>query len=289
MFDSDSAQLQNALHIARTNATQLRQHGLYTDSVDLILRRIYCESNLERAVCGVDLVIETVPGKIQFKRHILTHLDRLCTSETIIAINSSTFVPSDLAVGLLHDERKKRVLVMHFWNPAHLMPLVEVVPHPHMTPPVFDTVKTLLIQCGKTPVVMRTEIPGLIGNRLVSALLREAMDLVAKGVATPEDIDLVAKASFGRRIPVTGIFGTADIDGLDASLEICRGLFPNLCNETAPPPMLSRLVEQGNLGVISGSGWSQYSPEHIAPVHESLAMKLLSQLLREQGSKRTET
>ena len=276
--DSDPAQLERALGIVRTNADLLRQHGLVIESVDQLIERIVSESRLEQAVQGVDLVIEAVPEKLQLKRHIFSQLDRLCPPETIFASNSSTFVPSAMALSLLHDTRKMQFLVMHYWNPAHLMPLVEIVPHPRTRPSVVDAVKALLTGCGKVPVVVRKEIAGFIGNRLAFALQREAMDLVSQGVASPEDIDLVARTSFGRRLPVTGIFGTADLGGLDVYLAICRTLFPELCSGTAPPPLLGRMVEQGNLGVKSGAGWSQYTSEQIDALREALTAELVHQL-----------
>ena len=283
LHDSDPAQLGNARNIAHTNAGLLHQHGLLAVPADEVAGRIVCESVLEKAVQDADLVIEAVPEKIQLKRRIFSHLDRLCSAETIFASNSSTFVPSTMAMSLLHDERKMRFVVMHYWNPAHLMPLVEIVPHPNARPSVVDAVRTLLTRCGKVPVLVRKEIAGFIGNRLAFALQREAMDLVRQGVASPEDIDLVAKTSFGRRIPVTGIFGTADLGGLDVYLEICRGLFPELCSEMNPPPLLGRMVDQGNLGVKSGAGWSQYTPGRIAAIRESLTAELVHQLQRDRA------
>lgn len=282
LHDSNPVQLENARGIARTNAALLHQHGLLAGPVEELVARIAWESSLEQAVRGVDLVIEAVPEKLQLKRHLFSNLDRMCAPETIFASNSSTFVPSTMAMSLQQDERKGRFLVMHYWNPAHLMPLVEIVPHPNARPSVVDAVKALLTRCGKVPVVVRKEIAGFIGNRLAFALQREAMDLVSQGVASPEDIDLVARTSFGRRIPVTGIFGTADLGGLDVYLEICRGLFPELCSTMTPPALLGRLVEQGNLGVKSGAGWSQYTSGQIAAIRESLTTELVHQLQRDR-------
>lgn len=289
LHDSDSAQIEKAKIIVRTNANLLCEHGLLADAPDELVARIAYEAGLEQAVRGVDLIIEAVPEKLQLKRRIFSHLDRMCPPETIFASNSSTFVPSAMAVGMHHDERKMRFLVMHYWNPAHLMPLVELVPHPNTRVSVVDAVKDLLVRCGKEPVVVRKEIAGFIGNRLAFALQREAMDLVSKGVASPEDIDLVARASFGRRIPVTGIFSTADLGGLDVYLEICRALFPELCSATTPPSMLSRMVEQGNLGVKTGGGWNQYNSGQIAAIRESLTAELVHQLQRDQSNRPRES
>ncbi len=283
LCDSDPAQLERAETVARSNTELLcRQNLLAGATVENVVARIAMVSRLEQAVDGVGLVIEAVSEKIQLKQQLFRHLDHLCRPDTILASNSSTFVPSRMAVGFEHAERKARFLVMHYWNPAHLIPLVEIVPHPETSPHVVEFIQTLLRQCGKTPVVVKKEMAGFIGNRLAFALQREAMDLVAKGVASPEDIDAVARTGFGRRLPVCGIFGTADLGGLDVYLEACRSLFPELCNEPTPPAALRRLVEQGNLGVKSGVGWRSYTPKEISDIKESLAAELIHQLHRDR-------
>jgi 3-hydroxybutyryl-CoA dehydrogenase len=147
---------------------------------------------------------------------------------------------------------------------------------------VTEEVRQLLVRCNKTPVLVRKEIDGFIGNRLAFALQREAMDLVARGVATPEDIDTVARTSFGRRIPVSGIFGTADLGGLDVYLEVCRSLFPQLCNDRVLPEALRRSVEHGHLGVKTRHGWKQYTAEEVAALNESLTGELVRQLQRDR-------
>lgn len=282
LHDLQSSQLEKAVQVVRTNVGLLRQHGIIAEPIDPVVTRIICESKLDAAVHNADLIIEAVAERFQLKCQLFRHLDDLCQPEAIFASNTSTFEPSRLALGLTHAERKKRFLVMHYWNPAHLMPLVELVPHPEALPGVIESVQALLVQCGKVPVVVRKEIPGFIGNRLAFALQREAMDLVAKGVASPEDIDQVARMSFGRRLPVSGIFGTADLGGLDVYLEISRALFPQLCNESAPPAELKRLVERGDFGVKSGAGWKCYSTTETAALREALTEELIHQLKRDK-------
>lgn len=281
LHDSEEAALDRAKAIMRGNAELLRRHGLLQETEAAVLARITGETKLEAAVESVGLVIEAVPERVQLKQQLFRHLDKLCAPETILASNSSTFVPSQLSLGLVHPERKARLLVMHYWNPAHLMPLVEIVPHPETAPDVVESTRALLLQCGKTPVVVRKEIAGFIGNRLAFALQREAMDLVARGVASPEDIDAVARASFGRRLPTTGIFGTADLGGLDVYLEVCRSIFPDLCADGSPPAALERLVKEGNLGMKTGTGWKRYAPEEMAAIREELGAELIRQLKRD--------
>ncbi len=283
LHDSQPGQLDKALQTVRANTELLIRHGLLSETVAAVVSRIVCEPGLEPAAREADLVIEAVPEKLELKRRIFEQLAQVCRPEAILASNTSSFVPS-LIAGMLDAGRVKRFLVMHYWNPAHLIPLVELVPHPQTDASVLAGVKVLLGHCGKSPVVLRKEEPGFIGNRLAFALQREAMNLVERGVASQEDIDTVVKTSFGRRMPVSGVFGTADLGGLDVYLEICNSLFPHLCNESSAPAMLKRLVEQGDLGAKTGAGWSKYTPDQIAALRQSMTEELIHQLKRDQGA-----
>jgi len=279
--DIDARQLERAMETVRSNAAMLRSHGLLAVSVDDVAGRIATGERMEKAVAGSELVIEAVPERLELKHELFKQLDQLCGDATILASNTSTFVPSSLADGILGGKRKERFLVMHYWNPAHLVPLVELVPHPLTRPAVVGEIKGLLERCGKTPVLVRREIAGFIGNRLAFALQREAMDLVARGIASPEDVDTVARAGFGRRIPISGVFGTADLGGLDVYLEVCRSIFAELCADKEPPNGLKQLVEQGKLGVKSGAGWKRYSEEKIARLKQDLTAELIRHLRRD--------
>lgn len=282
LCDVSEAQLDKARATIRKHATMMREHGMGSGSVEDWFTRVGFETQLEVAVAGVDLVIEAVRENLQLKVHIFTELDRWCAPEVILASTTSTFVPTALAAGLVNPERKGRFLVMHYWNPAHLVPLVEVVPHRDTKQEVLEFVRTLLEACGMRPVLLRKEVPGFIGNRLAFALQREAMSLVANGVATAEDIDQVVTSGFGRRMPVSGVFGTADLGGLDVYLAICQQLFPDLCNDASPPAILARQVEQGKLGVKTGEGWNKYSPEQISALQGALTEELVHQARRDR-------
>ena len=142
--------------------------------------------------------------------------------------------------------------------------------------------KACLERCGKQVVVLQKEVPGFIGNRLAFALQREAMDLVAKGVASPAEIDTVIRAGFGRRIPVSGIFGTADLGGLDVYLAICQSILPDLCAQTGAPAELKRLVASGRLGLKSGEGWYNYSSTEAAALRDAIATELVHHARRDQ-------
>ncbi|MBP6507091.1 MAG: 3-hydroxyacyl-CoA dehydrogenase family protein [Opitutaceae bacterium] len=271
LTDIDAAQLERGLSTIRGNASSLSEHGLLDRDVDEVVARVTCLPVLEEAVAGVGLVIEAVPEVIEAKKRLFRKLERETGSDVVLASNTSTFVPSKLCAAFERADTASRFVVMHYWNPAHLMPLVEVVPHATTDLWVLDIVRALLGRCRKQAVILRKEIPGFVGNRLAFALQREAMRMVAEGVALPDDIDTVARAGFGRRIPVTGIFGTADLGGLDVYRAVCDQLFPSLCNDRETPEVLKRLVESGRLGMKTGEGWRKYSHREIKEWHDRLA------------------
>jgi 3-hydroxybutyryl-CoA dehydrogenase len=275
LTDVNEAQLARGRATAEANAWKLHGHGLLPEPVDAVLGRIACTAVLDEAIADAGLVIEAVPENLQLKLRVFLELERKTGPRVILASNTSTFVPSSLAVGFVNPATAARLVVMHYWNPAHLIPLVEVVPHARTLPAVVDRVKGLLDRCDKHTVVLRKEVPGFIGNRLAFALQREAMRMVEDGVATPEDIDTVARAGFGRRIPVTGIFRTADLGGLDVYRAVCELIFPGLSNDHGVPESLKRLVQAGMLGVKTREGWHKYSEREVEEWQKRLTEALV--------------
>jgi 3-hydroxybutyryl-CoA dehydrogenase len=264
LTDPQDGQLERGRARIGENARDLHRHGLLPGTVKATLGRIAYEATVDEVLKGAGLVIEAVPEKIQLKLRIFTELERKTGPDVILASNTSTFVPSSLAVGLVAPDSARRLVVMHYWNPAHLIPLVEVVPHARTSPETLSRVTALLARCAKQTVVLRKEVAGFIGNRLAFALQREAMSLVARGVASPADIDTVTTAGFGRRAPVTGVFRTADFGGLDVYLAVCQSLFPGLCNDHLAPDTLKLLVQNGMLGTKTGEGWNKYTGGEVA-------------------------
>lgn len=279
LADPQSIQLEKARSLATANAALLEKNGLLSEPVPSVLARIRCEPDFKMHAPSADLVVEAVSERLDLKCQVFADLDRVCSQGAILASNTSTFMPSLLSAHLGHPER---MLVMHYWNPAHLIPLVEIVPHPKTAPEVVERVTSLLNKCGKRSVLVRKEVPGFIGNRLAFAIQREAMDLVANEVATPAEIDLVASAGFGRRISVTGVFGTADLGGLDVYLSICNSIFPDLSTAKKAPEILSQLVAEGKLGIKSGAGWTDYTQEQILALQTALTEELVRQAAKDR-------
>jgi 3-hydroxybutyryl-CoA dehydrogenase len=167
------------------------------------------------------------------------------------------------------------VLVAHYFNPPWLIPLVEIVRSPHTSDEVVSAVFELLTGMGKTPVIARKEAPGFIGNRLQGALLREALSIVERGIATPEDVDAVVKNGFGRRLSAAGVFELFDLVGWDLILAGARYLQGDLESSAEPSPVLREKIERGELGVKTGKGFYEWTPESAEASRTRIAQALV--------------
>ena len=263
-----------ALDTIRENLELLARHDLVTaEAIPDILARIQVRETPADTVRDADLVIEAATENLDLKRELFRTLDESAPPHAILASNTSTYRPSDLAAAT---GRPERVAIAHYFNPPYLLPLVEIVPGEATAPEVIETLRNLYSQMGKQPVVLGREILGFIGNRLQFALLREALALVDAGIATPADIDTVVRTSFGRRLPVTGVFQTFDLGGADTYLSICGTLFPSLDCSTEPSRRHQELVTEGRLGVKSLAGWYNYTPEEAAAIRRRLSEALIA-------------
>ena len=182
----------------------------------------------------------------------------VCAKGVILATNTSGLSPTAIAEGLAHPER---VVVTHFWNPPQLIPLVEVVPGEKTSPETMDRTMAWVRALGKQPVRLNKECPGFIGNRLQLALLREALHIVEQGYADVEEVDKSMVYGHGRRLPVTGPFLSADMGGLDIFHTISSYLFADLSNASVPSELMGKMVEAGDLGLKTGKGFYDWSPE----------------------------
>ncbi len=235
------------------------------------------EAGLE-AAHDAGLIIEAAPENLSLKQEIFTRLEAVCVPDAVIASNTSGISINQLASVLKHP---KRFLGTHFFTPADVIPLVEVIACEHTLPTHCDHIMAVLREVGKLPVLVRKDIPGFIGNRLQHALAREAMSLLEKGVASAEDIDTVAKWALGIRLAITGPLEQRDINGLDVHHAITEYLYPDLENRQTPLPLLSNKVGQGHLGVKSGKGFYDWTtPERKAALKEKDAtLRQLVELL----------
>jgi 3-hydroxybutyryl-CoA dehydrogenase len=238
------------------------------------LARIKSHDNMAAAVHGTRFVFEAAPEKLLLKQQIFAELESLVTPDCILASNSSAIPSTEIGRNLKHRER---VVGTHFWNPPHLVPLVEVVQTEWTSDATVRATIDLLAQCGRAPVHVRRDIPGFIGNRLQHALKREAIALVAAGVCDAETIDTVVKSGFGARMAVLGPMEQSDLVGLDLTLDIQNVLIGDLDHSTEPTQFLKDKVASGKLGMRAGEGFRKWTSEQANEVRERLRRYLAEQ------------
>ncbi|MBB5632734.1 3-hydroxybutyryl-CoA dehydrogenase [Cryobacterium mesophilum] len=238
----------------RIEAAALATPELSPESRLAALSRVVLAPELEAAVASADLVIEAVPEQLAIKEPIWTRLGQSSSPTAILATNTSALDIDAIAARVPHRER---VIGTHWFNPANVIPCVEVVRGAETSQTVVDAVVELLARAGKQPVVVKNS-PGFVANRIQFALVREALLCLEEGLATAEDIDAIVSSSFGMRLAVLGPLAHADFGGLGTYRSILDFLTGQLGERFSTPAILDRLVSEGRLGVSTGAGISEY-------------------------------
>lgn len=241
------------------------------DDAERILDRVEVVQSLESAVGDAEIVIEAVVEDLAVKQQVFAALDDLAPADALLATNTSVISISAIAEST---RRPERVLGTHWWNPAPLIPLVEVVPGSRTAVAALDRMVALLASVGKQPVRLKRDVPGFIGNRMQHALWREAFAIVEAGIAEPEDVDVVVKTSFGARLAVLGPIENADLVGLDMTKAIHDYLLPHLDAGVAVSRVVDERVEEGALGMKTGRGLRSWTPEQAEAVRTRLVEHL---------------
>jgi 3-hydroxybutyryl-CoA dehydrogenase len=239
-------------------------------------QRLNIVANLNELDAATQLVIEVVPENLPLKQDLFAELESIAPN-AILATNSSVYRVGDVS-NKMHDP--SRAIGTHWWNPPQLIPIVEVIQGSATSPEIVDWIMRLLAFCGKTPVHVRKDTPGFIGNRLQHALWREAFALVEEGIASPETVDLVARNTLGMKLRVMGPIENADYIGLDLTFAIHEYVFPALSRAQKPSSLLSERIDAGKLGAKSGSGMLDWPEGRRSEVAERLARHV-----REQAKK----
>jgi 3-hydroxybutyryl-CoA dehydrogenase len=283
LTDSNSEVLGQAIERIRTNIETLREHDATgMDAAATVCGRITPLPDLGTAASGADFIVEAVVENPEIKHEVLGLLEAHCPTHSIIASTTSSYCVRDLAGALGNPER---FLVTHFWNPPYIIPVVEVMPGDHTSAQAVGTTMALLKAAGKYPALVKRDVPGFVGNRLQHALRREAISIVAQGIASPEDVDLIARLSLGVRLPVVGPLETVDLGGLDLTRAIQAYLLPELDRSTEPLQLVQDKVERGELGAKAGKGFYDWPPGRAAAVIRQRDKTLLEmiKMLRAHG------
>ncbi len=239
-----------------------------------LLGRISAHERMESAMKDVAFVFEAAPEKLPLKQQLFAELEALTTPTTILASNSSAIPSTRIGEKLRHRER---VVGTHFWNPPHLVPLVEVTQNEKTSDETVARTMTLLRDAGRNPVHVKKDIPGFVGNRLQHALKREAIALIASGVCDAETIDEVVKSGFGARMAVLGPMEQTDLVGVDLTLDIQNVLLADLDRSTEPTQFIKDKVAAGKLGMRTGEGFRKWTPQSADAVRERLRNFLAGQ------------
>jgi 3-hydroxybutyryl-CoA dehydrogenase len=225
-------------------------------------------TSVAEAVATADLIIESVPESMECKLGVLAEAERAAPDGVVIATNTSSLPLDRLAASVRAPER---FLGWHWFNPAHLIPLVEVVPTSLTDPGVVAWSVQRLHEVGKRPLVLSRPVDGFLANRLQYALIREALALIDAGVATPEQIDAVLTDCLGLRWAVLGPMRSTDLAGITTAMAVATELFPKLSNADRPPACLNDLAEQGRLGLSAGAGFYAYpDPDEVLDTRDRL-------------------
>jgi 3-hydroxybutyryl-CoA dehydrogenase len=232
------------------------------------LANLRYEADFAAAVAEADFVFEAGPEKLEVKRTIFTNLGAKARPGAILCTNTSAIPIGQIGQDVAD---KSRVVGTHYWNPPHLVPLVEVVQAKETSTATVEKTIALLREAGKSPVHVRRDIPGFIGNRLQHALKREAIALVADGVCDAETLDTVVKEGFGARMAVLGPLEQSDLVGVNLTLDIHKVLIADLDRTPGPHPYLVDLVEKGELGMSTGRGFRTWTSAQAAEVRKRLS------------------
>lgn len=280
MFGRSQASLDRGFkNIKAALETYQENNLLSAKEIPEILGRIKGVTTLEEAAEGADFVIESVAEDLEVKRKVWSTIEKLTKPHTIFATNTSGLSPTAIAEVL---DRKEKFVVAHFWNPPHLVPLVEIVPGKHTSQETVDVTWKLIEEIGKKPVSLKREALGFIGNRLQLALLREALYIVEEGIATQEAVDTAVKYSIGRRLSTTGPLETADLGGLDIFHNIAAYLNADLCDNKEPSELLKKAMREGNLGAKTGTGLYNWTPEALNKIKKTRENILLDWLHKDE-------
>lgn len=246
-------------------------------NIEPILERIKLYSDLKTAVQDRDFIIEAVPEVLSLKQELFKQLDEYCPEKTIFASNTSSIKLSDMMESI-SDIRKQKMMINHFYNPAHIMPIIEMSYFGNMPEGVYKEVEKLYISIGKQPVKILKDIPGLVANRIQQGVAREVFSLIQMGVASPEDIDRALKFGPAFRYATSGQLEIADMGGLDIWYDVSNNLLQVMDNSREANPLLKEKVEMGKLGIKSGEGFYKYSEKDAEEVKRSFTRRLINQL-----------
>jgi 3-hydroxybutyryl-CoA dehydrogenase/5-formyl-3-hydroxy-2-methylpyridine 4-carboxylate dehydrogenase len=230
------------------------------------------ESEFDAALAGADFVLEAVPEQLELKQALYPRLETAAGPDAILASNTSGIPITKIASVC---ERPERVVGMHWSNPPHLIPMIEVIPGERTSQATVEATSALVGRIGYHPVLEK-EVPGFVENRILYAILRECLDLVDRGIIDPEGLDLNVRWGIGYKLAVIGPMELLDMAGLDIYNAVGSYLNRDLSTADGVSPTIGKLIERGRLGMKTGAGIYDYTPEQIEELRGRRAAKLVA-------------
>lgn len=278
LYDVNMEALQKAKNFIKEELELLAAEGVISkEAVQESLDRIKVSIDLKEIVEDRDYVIECIPENMELKQNLFKQLDEYCPPTTILASNTSS-LPLSGMMALVSEERKQRMIVNHMFNPAHLIPIVELSYFGNMPEAIYQEVKNLYLSIKKQPVKVLKDVPGLVANRIMQGVAREVFSLIEQGVAEAADIDRALKFGPAFRYATTGQLEVSDFGGLDIWCIVGDNLLKVMDNRQSANELLRQKVSEGKLGAKSGEGFFKYSPDEVVKIKEDFMKKLIHQL-----------
>jgi 3-hydroxybutyryl-CoA dehydrogenase len=272
LVDLNAAILERALRSVRSNLETLADYGrVASRDIPAIIDRIRPATDLVSAAGEVEFALEVVVEDSQVKKDVFRQLDESCPKSAVLASNTSSLDIFSIA----EVSRPERLVVTHWFAPPHIIPLVEVVPGPETSRETLDRTAELMQRLGKRPVVLKKFAPSFIVNRLQNAVSYTVYDILDKGLADIEDIDLAVKTSLGIRLPIVGVVQSMDFTGLGLICDIMKGF------GIKPPAIIQERVSRGHVGASASKGFYDYggrTEEQILEKRDRLYLKMLDHL-----------
>jgi 3-hydroxyacyl-CoA dehydrogenase len=231
------------------------------------------EGDLAAALDGVDVVLEAVPEKLELKQEIFGKFEQHVSDDAVLSSNTSGIPITKIAEGLDHPER---VIGMHWSNPPHLIPMIEVIPGDGTSEETVAAASALIERLGYYPSLLRKEVPGFVENRVLYAIMRECLALVDEGVIDPEELDLNVKWGIGYKLAVIPPMQLLDVAGLDIYESVGSYLNSDLSTESGVSETITRLTGEGKLGLKTGGGLFDYSEDQLAELPKKRAAALVA-------------
>lgn len=245
--------------------------------IPIILDRINLFSDLKETVGDRDYIVEAVPEILNLKQNLFEELDNFCPEHTILTSNTSSLKLEDMMLKV-SPQRKKLMMVNHWYNPAHIIPIAELSYFGNMPKEIFNSVEQLYLSIGKQTVKVLKDVPGLVANRIQQGIAREVFSLIEMGIASPEDIDKALKFGPAFRYATTGQLEIADFGGLDIWCIVGDNLLSIMDNSQQANNLLRNKVQEGKLGLKTGEGFYNYKGPNAENIKKRYIKKLIHQL-----------